>query len=323
LGALDVQITLLEEYFMYQPEGSEIKYHTEQAEVANRELVKTYGLIGDFWTVFVRVQLEYFQIVTELQHLREPNTGAIDLLMALVIIFTIGLDYVFFHAPVDFFLKALITSGLLKMVLTIAVLIGYIFLEIKACYLIYDAWEFSKNHPFDRGAKFKAWVFSIGGFAYGCIPAGLFYFVMMAAVVGLPYLFVLLLCLMSIITHLWLIFGGKSTIRSLNRFFGNLRCNSADKKRHKAFKPVRKNVEHAHFAQQNFKSHERAYLSHGGKIDYFPEIAESEMASSIHTFIERGCYQVDPDELPFEFSHLFGITQLGNGGGGNKRKFLR
>jgi hypothetical protein len=306
---------------MSQNYSEDLNYRVEQGEIANCEQTKAYGKIGEAWHRFAPTQLDFFRLVDEISHLQERNKGVNDLVMACTIAFAVGLDYIFFHAPVDFFLKALVTSKELKILLTIAVLIGYVFFEIKACYTIDEAWEYSKDHPFDRVAAFKKWVLSIGGVAYGCIPAGLFYFVMMAALTDLSHSFVLLLCLMSVVTHLWLIFGGKSTIRSLNRFFGGIRRKVLNRKRHKDFKSVRKGVERARFTAQNFDKHEKAYLALGGEKDYFPERVESELVSSIYAFIEGGYYQVDPDELPFEFSRLFGKTRLG--GGGNNRKFLR
>jgi hypothetical protein len=308
---------------MSQNREQQLQYHIERATAASRQLILIFGQTSEKWNRFAPFQQEFFRVKNEIADLYERNTGVIDFVIAVAIVFSVGIDFLFFHAPVDLFVEAVVDSAILKTLVTIAFLIAYIFFEIKACYGIHEAWEYAKNDPFNPLAQFKKWAFSIGGVAYACIPAGLFYYVMMVATTtSLPYFFILPLCLMSAVTHLWLIFGGKSTIRSLNRFFGGMRCNGLNRQRHKAFKHVRKAIDRAHFAGQNFDIHEKAYLALGGNQDYFPEKVESEFVSSVYAFIEGGYYQVDPDELPFEFSHLFGRTRL-DGGDGNNRKILR
>jgi hypothetical protein len=298
------------------------KDYREQGETANRQLVAEYDWLGNTWDNFVRLQNDYFNTLAEIGHLQDGTKVIADIFIVVPIFLVAIIDYVFFHAPVDHFLQFLVLSTKVKLIITVGILLLYIAIEVKACYTIYHAWEDSKKDPYNTGAKVQKWLFSIGGFIFACIPAGLFYYVMESASDELPQLFTIFLCLMSTIIHLFIVFGGKRVIRSIDRFFGGMRIANKDRKRRKGFVKVKRASGKAIHCTQHFENNLKSYLADGGKIEYFPQMLESELASTIYLFIERGYYAEHPAKLPLPYPRLFGYSTHFGGGDNNSQLAL-
>jgi hypothetical protein len=290
-----------------------------QGKIANRQLVVKYDELGNAWDIFVLLQNAYFNTLEEIGHIQDDTKVIADRFIVVPIFLVAIIDYVFFHAPVDHFLQFLVLSTTVKLIITIGILLLYIAIEVKACYTIYHAWQDSEHDIYNTGAKVQKWLFSIGGFIFACIPAGLFYYVMKAASDDIPRLFTIFLCLMSIIIHLFIVFGGERVIRSNDRFFGGMRIASKDRKRRKGFVQVKRASGKAINCTQHFDNNLKSYLADGGKVEYFPQMLESELASTIYLFIERGYYAEHPAKLPLPYPRLFGYSKHFGGYGNNNK----
>jgi hypothetical protein len=173
-----------------------LKGFTKQGETANQKLIDRYDRMGNAFDYYAPLQRSYFEILEAIAHLRDDSKVIIDLFIVIPIFMGVIIDYIFFHSPVEYFLKLLVLSETVKAILTIGLLLLYLAIEVK------------------------------------------------------------------------------------NR---NL------------------------------------YLSAGGKIEYFPVMMESELASDIYIFIDERYNASHPAMLPSPYPRLFGYPHLG---GGNDRKLI-
>jgi hypothetical protein len=285
----------------------------KQGRIANQKLVKRYDRMGNDWDRYVPLQRSYFEKLAAIKYLQDDTNVIRDLFIVIPIFMGVIIDYIFFHSPVEYFLKLSVLSETVKAILTIGLLLLYLAIEVKICYTLDHAWKSSEDDPFNMGAKVQKWLFSIGGLIFAGIPAGLFYYVMIFAANDLPLLFTILLCLMSVIIHLFIVFGGELVIRSNDRFFGGMRIAHQDRQRRRGFLKVKRARSKALFCVQHFDRNQRLYLSDGGKIEYYPMMMESELARDIHVFIEKGYNAEHPATLPAPYPRLFGYPHLGGG----------
>jgi hypothetical protein len=288
--------------------------YIEQGKVANHQLRVNYNLIGNAWDDFVRLQDNYFNTLSEIGYLRDDTKVFADRLIIISIFVVIFIDFIFFHDTADHFLKTLFLPEEFKQIVKFGFLLGYIAFEVYTCYKIYYGWKNSEKYRYNTGAKVQKWLFSIGGFIFACIPAGLFYCVRAMGKDksdGDIYdLFTICLCLMSIIIHLFIVFGGERVIRSNDRFFGGIWIASKDRQRRQGFIRVKRASGKAIDCAQHFDDNLKSYLADGGKIEYFPQMLKSELAGTIYLFIERGYYATHPAKLPLPYPHLFGYDPL-------------
>jgi hypothetical protein len=264
----------------------------------NHVLQKAEDSLNDRWQIFVTDDDNHWQNHDLNQHhIKEAlRLGGQDMILLLPLWASIFLDVLIFHSLASYLILLLLPGAPAWTILLATCLFPFVYMliELKFAQLIHIAHVNRRLDPFNGWRTFWVIFWYVLAFCLALFPSAVFAYVMHLSQEEnqLSWIFVVILALLGVITHLMIVFGGESVIEAKDRRYILRQTKRLSAKRLSSYRSLRKIVGHT----KGVASHYAGIAQEQNIVHCFMGLSNA--ANSIITFVDEGYYNLHPKDRP-------------------------